>query len=56
MFAVSYVIIFAFHPDLKITRVTIERSFRCYLERQADSSYLTRKELKLKEEETLLQL
>lgn len=27
MFAISYVIIFAFHPDLNLHRVVIERSY-----------------------------
>ena len=31
MFAVSYVIIFAFHPNLDINRVIIERSFKLSL-------------------------
>ena len=56
MFAVSYVIIFAFHPDLHINRVIIERSFGHSLERLADLSYSTREQLKFKDEITLLQL
>ena len=55
MFAVSYVIIFEFSPDLHIDRVIIERSFGHSLERLADLSYLTRKQLKFKDKKTLLQ-
>ena len=56
LFAVSYIIIFTFHPDLHIDRVIIERSFGHSLERLADLSYLTHKQLKFKDEKTLLQL
>ena len=56
MFAVSYVIISAFHPDLHIDRVVIEHSFGNSLEMLADLSYLTREQLKFKDEKTLLQL
>ena len=56
MFAVYYVIILAFHPDLHIGPVIIERSFENSLERLADLSYLMRKQLKFKDEKTLLQL
>ena len=53
MFAVSYAIIFTFHPDLHIDRVIIEHSFRYSLERLADLSYLACKQLKLKDGKTL---
>ena len=43
MFTVSYVIIFAFHPDLHIDCVIIGCSFGHSLKRLADLSYLTRK-------------
>ena len=39
IFAVSYIIIFTFHPDLDIDCVFIERSFGHSLERLADLSY-----------------
>ena len=42
MFAVSYVIIFTFHPDLHIDHVTVERSFGHSLKGLADLSYLKR--------------
>ena len=54
MFAVSYVIIFEFSPDLHIDRVIIERSFGHSLERLADLSYLTRKQLKFKDEKNVV--
>ena len=54
MFAVSYVIIFAFHPDLQIDCIIIEHSFGHSLERLADLSYLTYEQLKFKDEKTLL--
>ena len=56
MFAVSYAIIFTFHPDLHIDCVIIEHSFRYSLEKLADLSYLTCKQLKLRDGKTLLQL
>ena len=55
MFVVSYVIILAFHPDLHIDRVTIERSFGHSLERLANLSYFMREQLKYKDEKTLFQ-
>ena len=56
MLAVSYVIIFAFHPDLHIECVIIEHSFGNTLERLADLSYYMCEQLKFKDEKTLLQL
>ena len=56
MFAVSYIIIFAFHPDLHIDRVIIECCFGHSLKRLADLSYLMRKQLKFKDKKTMLQL
>ena len=56
MFAVSYVIIFPFHPDLHIDHVIIERSFGHSLEKLADVSYLMRGQLKFKDKKMLLQL
>ena len=41
MNAVSYVIIFAFHPDLDLKRVIIERSFGHLLEKLTTIDYLT---------------
>ena len=56
MFAVPYVVIFAFHPDLHIVHKIIEHSFGHFLIRLADLTYLKREQLKFKEEKTLLQL
>ena len=41
MFAVSYAIIFAFHPDLNFERVIIEQSFGHTLEELVSINYLT---------------
>ena len=41
MYAVSYIIIFAFHPDLNLDRVIIERSFEHSMEQLCSLSYLT---------------
>ena len=41
MFVVSYVIILAFHPKLKLDRVIIQRSFGHSLEQLATIDYLT---------------
>ena len=46
IFAVSYVIIFVFHPDLHIEHVIIERSFEHSLKSLADLSYLMQKQHK----------
>ena len=56
MFAVSYVIIFAFYPDLDIDLVIIERSFGHSQEKLTSLNYLTRKQLNFKESKTLLEL
>ena len=45
IFAISYVIIFAFHPYLKLNRVIIERSFGHSLEKSTSLDYLTREQL-----------
>ena len=56
MFAILYVIIFVFHPDLRTDCIIIEHSFGHSLQRLVDLSYLTRKQLKFNDEKTLLQL
>ena len=56
MNAVSYVIIFAFHPDLDLKRVIIERSFGHSLEKLTTIDYLTAEQLKYKDLATLKQL
>ena len=45
MFAVPYVIIFAFQPKLNIDRVTIERSFGHSFQKLTDIGYLTTDQL-----------
>ena len=56
MFAVSYVIIFAFHPDLDIDHVIIERSFGHSREKLTSLNYLICEQLDFKGNKTLLQL
>ena len=56
MFAVSYVIIFAFRPDLDIDRVIIECSFGHSRKKLTTLNYVTRKQLDFKDNKTLLQL
>ena len=56
MFAVSYVIILAFHPDLDISHVNIERSFGHSLKKLTSLNYLTHEQLNFKDNKTLLQL
>ena len=56
MNAVSYVIIFAFHPKLKMKRVIIERSFGHSLQKLTTIDYLTNEQLKFKDVITLKQL
>lgn len=45
LYAVSYVIIFAFHPDFRIKCVIIERSFGHSLQQLNNLNYLTHKRL-----------
>ena len=56
MFVVSYVIIFAFHPELNINRVIIERSFGHSEHSLTSFNYLTIDQLQYKDNKTLLQL
>lgn len=56
MSAVSYVIIFAIHPDLHTDRLIMKDSFGHSLKKPADLSYLTRKQHKFKDEKTMIQL
>ena len=56
MFAVSYVIIFAFHPNLEIHRVIIERSFGHTQAQLYPLNYLTNEQLKFKNLTILKQL
>ena len=56
MFAVSYVMNFALHPELDINRVIIEHSFGHSREKLTSLNYLMREQLKVKDRATLLQL
>ena len=56
MFAVSYVTIFAFHPDLDIDRVIIEHSFGHSCEILRSLNYLTQEQLNFKDNKTQLKL
>ena len=56
MFAVSCVIIFAFHPDSDIDHVIIEHSFGHSHEKLTSLNYLTREQLDFKDNKTLFQL
>ena len=56
MFAVSYAIIFAFHPDLNFERVIIERSFGHSMKELLSLNYLTSEERQMLNKKTVLQL
>ena len=56
MNAVSYVIFFAFHPELEMKRIITERSFGHSLEKLSTIDYLTAEQLKFKDTTTLKQL
>ena len=56
MNVVSYFIILAFHPNLNLPRIIIERSFGHSLERLSQIDYLTSEQLKYKDIITLKQL
>ena len=45
MFVVSYVMIVAFHPTLKLERVIIYRSFAHALDQLSNINYLTREQI-----------
>ena len=56
MNAVSYVIIFAFHPKLELKRIIIERSFGHSIGKLTTIDYLTNEQLKFHDPITLKQL
>ena len=56
MFAVSYVIILAFHPKLKMDRVIIQRSFGRSLEQLTTIDYLTNDQMSLLDIKLIKQL
>ena len=56
MFAISYVIIFTFHPELQIDKAIIERSFGDSEYTLTSLNYLTADQLNFRNNKTLLQL
>ena len=56
MFAICYVIVFAFHPYPELDRVIIKRSFGHSLEKLTSLDYLTREQLFFHVKTTLLKL
>ena len=56
MFVVSYVIVFAFHPKLKMDRVIIQRSFGHSLEQLTTIDYLTNDQMSLVDIKLIKQL
>ena len=56
MFAVSYAIIFAFHPNLNFERVIIDYSFDRSLDKDTTLGFLSRDKMQLLNRNTLLQL
>ena len=56
MHAVSYAMIFAFHPKLKMKRIIIERSFGHSIEKLTTIDYLTNEQIKFKDPIILKQL
>ena len=56
MKAASYVIIFAFHPQLELKRIIIERSFGHSAEKLTTIDYLTTEQLQFHDQITLKQL
>ena len=56
MFAVSYVIIFAFYPKLDIDPLIVERWFGHSRKKLTSLSYLRREQISFKDNKTLLQL
>ena len=56
MYSVFYVITFAYHPELNIERIIIEKSFGHSTNKLTSLNYLTREQLLFKNHKTLLQL
>ena len=46
MFVVSYVMIFAFHPQLKLNRIIIQRSYAHSIEQLTSLNYFTQERIK----------
>ena len=56
MFVVSYVIILAFHPKLKMNRVIIQRSFGHFLQQLTTTDYLTNDQISFVDVKLIKQL
>ena len=56
MFAVSYSLIFAWHPKLNLPRQTVVRGYNYSLDELSDLTYLTTEQLALRNQRTLHQL
>ena len=46
MFVASYVMIFAFHPQLKLNRIIIQRSYAHSIEQLTSLNYFTQERIK----------
>ena len=56
MFVVSYVMIVAFHPDLKIDRIIIQRSYAHTIEQLTNLDYFSQDQIKCISKELARQL
>ena len=56
MFAVSYSLIFAWHPKLSLPRQTVVRGYNHSLDELSDMTYLTSEQLPMRNQRTLHQL
>ena len=56
MFALSYVITFAFHPELKLERVITERNYGNLLDKLLTIDYLLRDQINFTNSKKILQL
>ena len=56
MFAVSYSLIFAWHPKLSLPRQTVVRGYNHSLDELSDMTYLTSEQLAMRNQRTIHQL
>ena len=56
MFAVCYIIVFAFHPELKLERLITEQSYRHSLVKLLTVDYLRRDQMDITNSKIILQL
>ena len=56
MFAISYSLIFAWHPELCLLRQIVVRGYNHSLEQLSDMSYLSAEQLAMSNQKTALQL